>query len=100
MFVKELFTKAPDDPTLMLVVPVDERDFRFAFTGEDAPRPFSIETSEVDGTSSGYGPNRRVPHRWATTPYSSKYRAAYDDRGQCFAGLPCTRSPFDKQHWR
>ena len=100
-FVRELFTKSPDDPTLMWFVPVDERDFRFAFTGEDAARrAFHITTSEVDGTSSGYGPNRRVEYQWATTPYSSRYRAAYDDRGQCFAGLPCTRNPFDKQHWR
>lgn len=99
-FVKELFTRNPDDPTLMWFVPVDERDFRFAFTGEDvASQPFHIVTSEIDGTSAGYGPNARVEHRWATTPYSSKYRAGYDDRGQCFAGLPCARSPFDKQHW-
>lgn len=101
-FVQELFTKSPDDASIMSVVPVDERDFRFAFIGEDAPEPFKIRTKEIGGPGSGVGlgPDHLEYHDWATTPYSSKYQDAYGDRGECFAGLPCTRNPFDKQHWR
>ncbi|MBK7865410.1 MAG: pilus assembly protein [Archangiaceae bacterium] len=95
-FVRELFV--PDNPALMTVVPVDERDFRFAFIGDHTNRPFQIRTSELTGPGSGtgFGPNGKTTHWWATTPFSSRYQAGYRSRDDCFAGVPCTRSPFEK----
>jgi len=98
-FVRQLFTVSPAAPGLMVQVPVDERDFRFAFIGERSTRPFQIRTREVDTVGTGNGPTRHRDFHWATSPYSSRYRAGYDDRGDCFGGLPCDRPAFDKRHW-
>ncbi|MBL8957965.1 MAG: pilus assembly protein [Myxococcaceae bacterium] len=98
-FVKTLFTANPNAPGLMAQVPVDERDFRFAFIGDRGTREFEITTREVDVVGTGAGPTQHVDHHWATTPYSTRYRAAYRDRENCFGGLPCDKPAFDKQRW-
>ena len=97
-FIRRLFTADPVVPALSNV-PVDERDFRMVFVGEegegtgrDATQPFHYRTREQDTT-------RAYDFEWATTPYADAYKTAHERRRACFLGSPCDRSLFDKGGW-
>lgn len=80
-------------------VPVDERDFRFVFIGEDPPtgtpgmEPFHSKTREPPFQNNGT-PNVPIDYAWPTSPWSKPYKDAYGKRGQCFLGTECDKSLF------
>ncbi len=89
-FVTRLFV------TSVARTPVDEREFRFLFLGEDHPNRFQAKTMEgfVDPVTR----TTRVLDNvyWDTTPYSKNYKNAYQRRDDCFLGSRCTQSVFKK----
>lgn len=98
IFIRKLFTEQPAVPELNNV-PVDEREFRMVFVGEDGPpagadrtQPFSYKTHEQDTRQS-------IDFEWATTPYADAYKKAYQRRDECFLGTDCAHSVFAKGAW-
>ncbi|MBX5480967.1 MAG: pilus assembly protein [Myxococcaceae bacterium] len=93
-FLTRLYTIDPSFTELGFQIPTDERDFRFVFMGEDGSdgKKFQFKTREAT-TSSAYD------GYWPATPYSDRYRDAYQDRGECFLGSQCQRPVFNKASW-
>jgi hypothetical protein len=96
------------DPSIMTFAPVDERFFRMMFLGEEGSAqtktPFSEQTQEVSEGAFGNtwpasGPTAVINQDWALTPYTTKYQSAYQNRDECFLGIKCSTSPFDKVLW-
>lgn len=99
-FLTLLMAKDEDMPWLYNT-PVQERDLRVIFSGEepspDHDTPFGFRTQE--SFRSFPDAIAIVQHEWEVTPYSGAYKDAYQRREQCFLGSPCDRSLFDKGAW-